>query len=100
MARCYKLHGYPPSFKFRDGSSPPSLSSKPVANHTNADEHHLFETLPEPSKNVAATLSNTQCQQIIHLLSTQLQSSNHISEDQPIVSNFTGHFSGTPDWDG
>ncbi|KAK0597011.1 hypothetical protein LWI29_020955 [Acer saccharum] len=92
--KCYKLHGFPPGFKFRNGngrsSSNVSAHSnfKPSINQTSSD---VIEAVPSqftPS-NAVTGLSSNQCQQLIALLSSKLHTTSS-ADSHHVVSNFTG----------
>ncbi|KAK0606056.1 hypothetical protein LWI29_033682 [Acer saccharum] len=82
--KCYKLHGFPPGFKFRNHVS----NGKPVVSQTSANSD-----ISEDTSVVHSKLSPNQCQQIIAFLSSQLQhtTTTHqtIEDQQPTISNFT-----------
>ncbi|KAL5566450.1 hypothetical protein UlMin_029614 [Ulmus minor] len=94
--KCYKLHGYPPGFKFRNSNSmgntgkySPVTQNRPMANQTGASSDQGDDSTDQTSS--VSTLSSSQCQQLIALLSTQLSSTSPMNnEQQPVVSNFTG----------
>ncbi|KAK0592332.1 hypothetical protein LWI29_017382 [Acer saccharum] len=88
--KCYKLHGFPPGFKFRNRVS----DGKPVVSQTSANYDISEDTSVVHASHSVSNLSPNQCQQIIALLSSQLQQTTtthqSIEDQQPIISNFTG----------
>ncbi|KAI9162420.1 hypothetical protein LWI28_027130 [Acer negundo] len=86
MDKCYKLHGYPPGYKFKNQFS----QSKLVANQASI----ASDSYEDPS--AMSSLSSNQCQQLIALLSSHLQQNSSQSSGEPLVSNFTGMHSTIP----
>ncbi|KAL5557346.1 hypothetical protein UlMin_039582 [Ulmus minor] len=97
--KCYKLHDYPPGFKFRNSNSmgntgkySPVNQNRPMANQTGTSSDQGDDSTDQTSS--VSSLSSSQCQQLIALLSNQLSSTSPMNtEQQPVVSNFT-------DWEG
>ncbi|KAK0591293.1 hypothetical protein LWI29_038100 [Acer saccharum] len=91
--KCYKLHGFPPGFKFRNGNGRSSSNAsaqsnfKPSINQTSSDVIEVVPSQFTPS-NAVTGLSSDQCQQLIALLSSQLHTSSSV-DSHPVVSNFT-----------
>ncbi|XP_060968283.1 uncharacterized protein LOC133035871 [Cannabis sativa] len=88
--KCYFLHGFPPGY----GDKKKQEKAKPAANHTSANS----DAIPTSTSNSDL---NTQCQQLISLLSQQL-TQNATREDintLPAASNMAGSFSEHGDWD-
>ncbi|KAL5567807.1 hypothetical protein UlMin_024382 [Ulmus minor] len=83
--KCYKLHGYPPGFKFCNSNSmgntgkySPVNQNRPMANQTGTSSDQGDD-------------STDQTSGLIALLSNQLSSTSPMNtEQQPVVSNFTG----------
>ncbi|TXG59904.1 hypothetical protein EZV62_014477 [Acer yangbiense] len=74
-----------------------NTGGKPIANQASFGSDHGEEVSSESSSAFVSGLSNNQCQQLIALLSSQLQGASHSSNDQkPMVSNFTGISSSIP----
>ncbi|KAL5572020.1 hypothetical protein UlMin_021617 [Ulmus minor] len=115
--KCYKKHGYPPGFTPKSQS--PSYSKEGGPNRwsnkwssgnskaTVAQANVLADSAGSTTSSLNS-LSANQCQELISLLSTQLQdisSSSYSSvsadqqQQQPIVSNCTGQYAGPADWD-
>ncbi|KAL5558199.1 hypothetical protein UlMin_034410 [Ulmus minor] len=120
--KCYKKHGYPPGFTpkgqstsySKDGSpnkwttgyskgGSPNKWSPGYSKATVAQTSILVDS-NNSTVNSSYSLSNlcaNQCQDLISLLSTQLQGLSRVSSEQQqaIVSNFNGKYSGPKDWD-
>ncbi|KAK0593262.1 hypothetical protein LWI29_033784 [Acer saccharum] len=77
--KCYKLHGYPPGYKFNNRFS----HSKPAANQASI----ASDSSEDPF--AMSSLSSNQCQQLIALLSSHLQQNSSQSSGEPLVSYFT-----------
>ncbi|KAK0596646.1 hypothetical protein LWI29_017704 [Acer saccharum] len=83
--KCYKLYGYPPGYKFKNRF----VQGKLIANHTS----FVTDASEDSSHSAVTSMSTTQCQQLIALLSSQLQQNafqTPAGDQQPLVSNFTG----------
>ncbi|KAL5579671.1 hypothetical protein UlMin_012113 [Ulmus minor] len=103
--KCYKLHGYPPGFRFKNGTTPSntnrfsSSSSSATSTMPMANQTSLMSDKTDDSSDPVSTVSSlspSQCQQLIAMLSTQLTSTTPVNNEQPIVSNFTGTFPSIP----
>ena len=75
--KCYKLHGYPPSYKTREKSNPPKVQ----INKTSSYVLDGFGSCPQDSP--VNTLTSDQCKQLITLLSSQLQIGSQTLTDTP-----------------
>ncbi|KAK0579903.1 hypothetical protein LWI29_033294 [Acer saccharum] len=85
MDKCYKLHGYPPGYKFKS-RNPNGNQGKPIANQASFGFDHGEEVSSESS-----SLSNSQCQQLIALLSSQLQdtgATHHVCHNIEYFASF------------
>jgi len=103
--KCYRLHGFPPGFKFTKSLKKPYLAHS--ANHVQATDlnsaNHPQQN--EPQQVVPQlTITSDQCQQLLSLLqqqnlahqaSTNMVSSFHASSSAPAStsSEVSGHFS-------
>ncbi|WKA09208.1 hypothetical protein VitviT2T_026876 [Vitis vinifera] len=84
--KCYKLHGYPPGYK-------PKLHN--ALGHAHTNQASILSNDSTPSESMLGNLSSTQCQQLIALLSSQLQcNSTALMESQPQESPSVSCFSG------
>ncbi|RVX15709.1 hypothetical protein CK203_005752 [Vitis vinifera] len=84
--KCYKLHGYPPGYK-------PKLHN--ALGHAHTNQASILSNDSTPSESMLGNLSSTQCQQLIALLSSQLQwNSTALMESQPQESPYMSCFSG------
>ncbi|KAL5560246.1 hypothetical protein UlMin_036457 [Ulmus minor] len=103
--KCYKLHGYPPGFRFKNGTilgntnrfsqgSSSVSSAKHMANQSGTLSNQIDDS-SDPVTNVSS-MSSSQCQQLIAMLSNQLISTPQVSNEQPVVSIFTRTFAFIP----
>ncbi|XP_042944479.1 uncharacterized protein LOC122278348 [Carya illinoinensis] len=77
--KCYKLHGYPPNYKFRDKSKVPASA--------NANQHSAM--LPDPSSNMSLTMD--QYRQLLALLKSISSAATKPSVNMALVPNFSGN---------
>ncbi|KAL5553104.1 hypothetical protein UlMin_040505 [Ulmus minor] len=104
--KCYKLHGYPPSFRFKNGTTPTNVNRFSSSTSSNisampmTNQASLMSDKADDSSDSVSSLSPSQCQQLIAMLSTQLTSTTPVNNEQPVISNFTGYYSSNPDWEG
>lgn len=93
--RCYKLHGYPPGYKFSGSknASPSSstksyeLSKATAVENLNAIQH----SSPSPSE-LLPNFTPEQCQSLMNLLQTHLTKAQTTSD---VASSSTTHVAGT-----
>ncbi|KAL5547823.1 hypothetical protein UlMin_003054 [Ulmus minor] len=96
--KCYKLHGYPPGFRFKNGTTPTNVnrfsssSSSNISAMPMTNQASLMSDKADDSSDPVSSLSPSQCQQLIAMLSTQLTSTTPVNNEQPVISNFTGTF--------
>ncbi|KAL5576834.1 hypothetical protein UlMin_018533 [Ulmus minor] len=96
--KCYKLHGYPPGFRFKNGTTPTNVnrfsssSSSNISATPMTNQASLMSDKADDSSDPVSSLSPSQCQQLIAMLSTQLISTTPVNNEQPVISNFTGTF--------
>ncbi|KAL5542382.1 hypothetical protein UlMin_010092 [Ulmus minor] len=96
--KCYKLHGYPPGFRFKNGTTPTNVnrfssgSSSNISATPITNQASLMSDKANDSSDPVSSLSPSQCQQLIAMLSTQLTSTTPVNNEQPVISNFTGTF--------
>ncbi|KAL5543954.1 hypothetical protein UlMin_007738 [Ulmus minor] len=96
--KCYKLHGYPPGFIFKNGTTPTNVnrfsssSSSTISTTHMTNQASLMSDKADDSLDPISSLSPSQCQQLIAMLSTQLTSTTPVNNEQPVISNFTGTF--------
>ena len=81
--KCYFLHGFPPGYGNRRNAD---NSSRKQSNNTNPKASQVTGTQPDVS-----TLTPEQCQQLISILTQQLQPIPPPSNDIPAVTNFSGN---------
>jgi hypothetical protein len=72
--KCYKLHGYPPRFKFTKRSSPGGYANKPIAHSVIHSQEEISNNSSQPMPQVPFTAE--QCHQLLALLKPQAESSN------------------------
>ena len=86
--KCYKLHGFPPGFK----SKAKVVSTKAQVNQATSVINQTVGSSPGESS--LSSLTNSQCQQLIALLNSQLQGNLRVSPELPqpgaSVANFSG----------
>ncbi|XP_075492106.1 uncharacterized protein LOC142530193 [Primulina tabacum] len=92
--KCYKLHGFPPGH--------PKFGLKPFSGRAQACQTNVS---PEPVSTASVdSLTHSQCNQLIELLSSKIQTmSNSTLEQQQhesSVSCFNGYQPSHDDWDG
>ncbi|KAL5578709.1 hypothetical protein UlMin_011151 [Ulmus minor] len=94
--KCYKLHGYPPGFRFKNGTTPTNVNrfSSSSASNISAmpmtNQASLMSDKADDSSDPVSSLSLSQCQQLIAMLSTQLTSTTPVNNEQP-PSNATSY---------
>ncbi|KAL5542389.1 hypothetical protein UlMin_010099 [Ulmus minor] len=72
-------------------SEKPTCSHCGYVGHT-IDKSSLMSDKADDSSDPVSILSPSQCQQLIAMLSTQLTSTTPVTNEQPVISNFTGTF--------
>ncbi|KAL5539285.1 hypothetical protein UlMin_045376 [Ulmus minor] len=95
MDRCYKIHGYPPGYKFRSN------------NNSNDAAHQVSTSDDRPNQSnsfggFVQNLNSNQYQQLMSMLSTHLSSSAKVTNaPNPSQTNcLTGSFNQEDDWQG
>ncbi|KAM6553829.1 hypothetical protein CsatB_014591 [Cannabis sativa] len=98
--KCYFLVGFPPGYGNRKPSDNPPVNTKKsdTGTHTrNPQASHVSSTADASTPQ----LTPAQCQQIISMLTQQLQPTTDAStsNDNVAINNFSGPFSDIKDWD-
>ena len=93
IEKCYKIHGYPPGFRQRQKNQSNNNQNTTVNQISN--QSGLDDKIDRDHGGVRSffqNLNNTQCQQLMALLSTQLSSTIRVNEqpDVPSTSYTTG----------
>ncbi|GAU40997.1 hypothetical protein TSUD_92220 [Trifolium subterraneum] len=92
---CYKKNGYPPGFKFRDGSSPPKSA---MANYVNRDDVVKTEAASSTAEQRVNSFTAEEYQALMSLLKTSSSMPNAGSKvnniHMPSTSSYSAGFQG------
>ncbi|KAL2526366.1 Uncharacterized protein Adt_11420 [Abeliophyllum distichum] len=90
VERCYKLHGYPPGFKHKQRDSSSSNINYTAVNQVSDQDSYKPNIQLDQQNGVGnffQSLNSNQCQQLMSMLSGQLDSSTKTATDQHETSN-------------
>ena len=91
--KCYKLHGYPPGYRFKSKTAQSKTYVNQASLSSNATDTFSQAATSTPEISSMNTLTPSQCQQLINLLSTQLNHGASLG-DSDLVGPFVSHFTG------
>ncbi|GMJ13708.1 hypothetical protein HRI_005040000 [Hibiscus trionum] len=74
--KCFKLHGYPPGYSFRSQKNVSNAQAHAVADLVCAKETYLPSNDSGSVESTNNTLTNQQCQQLIAMLTSQLNTTS------------------------
>ncbi|GMI72423.1 hypothetical protein HRI_000911600 [Hibiscus trionum] len=85
--KCFKLHGYPPGYSFRSQKGVSTAQAHAVAYLACAKEPYLSSSDSGSVESSNSALTNQQCQQLIAMLTSQMNTTSQISSVVDIPSS-------------